>query len=132
MAYKCKKCGYKCEYDDRLKEKPEPTCPDCGVGIGDEHWEECDVQRCTACGGQRLSCDCKRGRHNPSMAVWTGHWPGIRAAAKRHLCLNCLPDKAGLKQDMADVDALYEAQAIVEEAVVATKAAKRGKRGRKP
>ena len=50
------------------------TCPDCGVGIGLHHHDECDVQRCSVCGNQRITCDCNG--HNPSKSVWKGLWPG--------------------------------------------------------
>ena len=49
-------------------------CHDCGAKPGEIHSENCDVQRCSACGGQRLQCDCKA--HDPAFSRWTGFWPG--------------------------------------------------------
>jgi hypothetical protein len=33
-------------------------CRDCGVSEGELHVVNCCVERCTKCGGQRISCNC--------------------------------------------------------------------------
>lgn len=51
------------------------NCPDCGAWPGQPHSDGCDVERCSACGSQRLSCACE-GNHDKLFARWSGFWPG--------------------------------------------------------
>ena len=57
------------------EEKPKlRNCPDCGTEPGQPHRKNCDVERCSVCGRQRLGCDCIG--HQPTFSRWTGIWPG--------------------------------------------------------
>jgi rRNA maturation endonuclease Nob1 len=43
--------------------EPEGRCHDCGAKFGKTHHFGCDEERCPACGGQMITCDCK-GKRN--------------------------------------------------------------------
>ena len=48
-------------------------CPDCGVKPGNPHKEECDVERCSICRGQKLTCGCIG--NDTVLENWMGVWP---------------------------------------------------------
>lgn len=46
------------EDDDWVGDEENPTCGDCGVHVGEQHLDNCDIERCPRCGLQFISCDC--------------------------------------------------------------------------
>lgn len=51
----------------------QQTCPDCGTQIGRPHHTNCDIERCSQCGQQWISCQCQE--HDELKSMWTGEWP---------------------------------------------------------
>lgn len=57
------------------------NCPDCSVAPGAPHLPGCDVEQCSACGQQKITCQCTQ--HDPQKALWDGEWPGSRECRSR-------------------------------------------------
>lgn len=87
----------------------QDKCPDCGVGIGMPHVNECDVERCSVCGHQRIACGCDG--HDPAKSVWTGEWPmQTGRQVKMHL-----PYNAGIQAEIDANPNLQRALCLCEE-----------------
>lgn len=69
-----------------IEQSQTRPCPDCGVEPNQTHLVDCDVERCTECGGQKLSCGCK----TDTFEKWSGIWPGIKECYELKLvcCFN--------------------------------------------
>lgn len=77
-------------------------CPDCGVKPGKPHKLNCDVERCSVCGRQRLFDNCKG--HDRAFARWTGIWPGKGEAMALGLYCKWVDGKGWVKCDKTDPD----------------------------
>jgi hypothetical protein len=64
-----------------VQSKDKSHCPDCGVRIGQPHQTQCDVARCEACGGQRMTCGYQDQGHDA--IPWGGDWPGAAECRRR-------------------------------------------------
>ena len=53
-------------------------CPGCKAQTGSYHAEGCEIEQCSACGGERSACFCETDEH-PRIA-FDGEFPGAQAA----------------------------------------------------
>jgi hypothetical protein len=83
----------------KLEKEYQENCPDCGVEVGEEHLTCCDVERCSVCGGQLLSCDEHQDTHNSAETKWDGYWPGVRECYERGWFSRMVPGKGGVPCD---------------------------------
>ena len=62
------------------------NCHFCRARPGEMHQRNCDVERCSVCGEQYISCSCEG--HDPTFARWMGIWPGEAEANYLAIDLN--------------------------------------------
>jgi len=69
--------------EDLWLDVKQTSCPDCGVKVHQTHLRGCDIERCTKCGTQRISCLCKvKGKNRE---VWSGIFPGVKECYEQKL-----------------------------------------------
>jgi hypothetical protein len=74
-------------------------CPDCRVEPGQPHIGGCDVERCSVCTRQLISCKCTdREKHDPMASAWTGEWPGVADCRERGWYAVLRPDLGECRQ----------------------------------
>lgn len=74
----------------------QELCPDCGVRIGEDHLPNCDIERCPACGFQRLSCDCFDDELEGLKNIpWSGEFPGCAECREYGLYARRIPGVPG-------------------------------------
>lgn len=88
-------------------------CPDCAVEPSEEHCDYCDVARCLATGGQRLSC---LGDHDCGHDVWTGVWPGMDEATEFGWFAVLVPGRGWVPADADTPGAIPDLNRLVVEA----------------
>ena len=61
------------------------TCPGCKSKAGQQHKLNCDIERCSCCGSQYITCGCEN--HDGAFARWSGFWPGYLESKELNLDL---------------------------------------------
>jgi len=56
-----------------MTENELEKCPNCSVAPGQPHLADCDIERCSICGAQAVSCNHKGDK---GFQRWTGIYPG--------------------------------------------------------
>lgn len=90
-----------------VKDMERVNCHDCCVVPGEYHMEGCDIERCTECEGQRLSCGC------PDHEGYQGEkWSGISYEKARMIAeeydLFCKWDAGWIKCNKEDEGASHD------------------------
>jgi hypothetical protein len=84
-------------------------CYRCGVAPGELHAPDCEVERCPYCGGQLVSCECRRRPPLDDRMPWTGVWPGVAECreygwfarlVQGQGWVPCGPDEPGATEDL--------------------------------
>lgn len=84
-------------------------CHDCDVEPGEFHKLGCDNEQCPYCGGQLISCCCRRRPPLDDRMRWTGIWPGVTECQEfgwfarlvpGQGWVSCAADEAGAVEDL--------------------------------
>lgn len=98
--------------EEFLEKEFRPACNDCGAKVGEPHAEGCDVQRCSGCKGQRLSCYCGQDGepdcHDPNLSKWTGYWPGVVECVEQGLFSKLVPGQGWQPTTIDDPEAVAD------------------------
>ena len=99
--------------------KMKQRCPDCGVGVGELHYTECDVERCPDCGNQLLMCGgiCIEDGEDPMSPIpWDGYWPGEKECQELGWYVTLVKGAGWIRCDKDAPDAVEDLNRLVTEA----------------
>ena len=92
-------------------------CPDCRVVVGEYHKDMCDVERCSVCGGQYISCDCESDEEPDKRFKWEGEWPGKKECREFGWYSKFVDGKGWVKCSKDDPEATEDLNRLAVEAV---------------
>lgn len=90
-----------------VKDMPKKSCSDCDAEPGQEHFDGCDIERCTDCDLQRLSCECP-DHEDYRKEIYSGvAWERTLLLAEENN-LFCKWDNGWVKCDKDDEGAIHD------------------------
>jgi len=90
----------------------EKRCPDCDVLPGKFHLVGCDMELCSECGWQLISCDCK----GEPRLKWGGEQSTVTACRKWGWYAKLMPQQGFVKCDPDDDGAVEDINRLYREA----------------
>ena len=90
-------------------------CPNCSVGIGELHSEECDIGRCKLHGTQLLNCIFAHESDACAPTIFSGYYPGAQEALERGWFSYLDQNKKWQSCDSTHPEALLDINRVIRE-----------------
>lgn len=107
------------EVEAEVIEPFRDNCPDCGVGVGVEHSDGCDVARCLGNGQQRLMCrvfnQLEDSEEECGGDTWSGYLPGVLECEKFGFWSVMVPGRGWVPVPVGTPGAVHDLNRLVTE-----------------